>query len=116
MCTFKLFLWLFSCFQTYVLFCEYWYRWGRLDNFVQVLGCHPEFLEPFIKLHQCLFTGDLCLPYPVRYYLAILVSSNLFFKASPCMSSTKCHFYVFAVLLRVYFVHFTQKAASISIV
>eukprot|EP00108_Taenia_solium_P001508 TsM_000092500 transcript=TsM_000092500 gene=TsM_000092500 len=59
-------------FSTYVLFCEYWYRWGRLDNFIQILGCHPEFLEPFIKVHQCLFTGDLSLPYPVRYYLAVL--------------------------------------------
>ncbi|CDI96920.1 sestrin 1 [Echinococcus multilocularis] len=64
-------------FSTYVLFCEYWYRWGRLDNFIQILGCHPEFLEPFIKVHQCLFTGDLSLPYPVRYYLAILAAAEL---------------------------------------
>nr|CDS35345.1 sestrin 1 [Hymenolepis microstoma] len=61
-------------FTTYALFCAYWYRWGRLDNFAQILGCHPEFLEPFMAVHQWLFTGDLALPYPARYYLAILVS------------------------------------------
>ncbi|VDD75708.1 unnamed protein product [Mesocestoides corti] len=64
-------------FTNYVLFCEYWYRWSRLDNFIQVLGCHPEFLEPFMKVHQCLLTGDLSLPYPVRYYLAILAAAEL---------------------------------------
>ncbi|VUZ57331.1 unnamed protein product [Hymenolepis diminuta] len=64
-------------FTTYALFCAYWYRWGRLDNFAQILGCHPEFLEPFMAVHQWLFTGDLALPYPARYYLAILAAAEM---------------------------------------
>ncbi|VDN44717.1 unnamed protein product [Dibothriocephalus latus] len=46
-----------------------------MENFIQVLGYHPEFLESFLKTHEHLFHGDLPMPYPDRHYLAILVST-----------------------------------------
>ncbi|KAL7058756.1 hypothetical protein AAHC03_013469 [Spirometra sp. Aus1] len=64
-------------YTTYVLYCEHWYRWGRLENFIQVLGYHPEFLESFLKTHEHLFHGDLPMPYPDRHYLAILAATEM---------------------------------------
>lgn len=60
--------------QNYMLFGEHWHQWARLDNLIQVLGCHAEFLESFLTVHILLFFGDLSIPYTERYYIALLVS------------------------------------------
>ncbi|RTG89507.1 sestrin 1/3 [Schistosoma bovis] len=58
--------------NTYILFREYWFQWGRLNNYINVMGYHPEYLECYMKLKDHLFRGDLPLPYPDRYYIAII--------------------------------------------
>ncbi|KAA0188722.1 hypothetical protein FBUS_01401, partial [Fasciolopsis buskii] len=55
-----------------MLFREYWFQWGRLENYICVMGCHPEYLECFMKLQAHLFHADLPIPYPDRHYLAVL--------------------------------------------
>ncbi|CAH8873751.1 unnamed protein product [Trichobilharzia szidati] len=63
-------------YTTYILFREYWFQWGRLSNYINVMGYHPEYLECFMKLKDHLFRGDLPLPYPDRYYLAIIAAAE----------------------------------------
>ncbi|CAH8626472.1 unnamed protein product [Heterobilharzia americana] len=63
-------------YTTYILFREYWFQWGRLSNYINVMGYHPEYLECFMKLKDHLFRGDLPLPYPDRYYLAVIAAAE----------------------------------------
>ncbi|KAH8866629.1 Sestrin-3 [Schistosoma japonicum] len=63
-------------YTTYILFREYWFQWGRLNNYINVMGYHPEYLECYMKLKDHLFRGDLPLPYPDRYYLAIIAAAQ----------------------------------------
>ncbi|CAH8516815.1 unnamed protein product [Dicrocoelium dendriticum] len=61
---------------TYALFREYWFQWGRLENYICVMGFHPEYLECYMKMQAHLFHADLPLPYPDRHYLAVLAASE----------------------------------------
>ncbi|CAI2736371.1 unnamed protein product [Schistosoma spindalis] len=63
-------------YTTYILFREYWFQWGRLNNYINVMGYHPEYLECYMKLKDHLFRGDLPLPYPDRYYIAIIAAAQ----------------------------------------
>ncbi|TPP67604.1 Sestrin [Fasciola gigantica] len=64
-------------YTTYMLFREYWFQWGRLENYICVMGYHPEYLECFMKLQAHLFHADLPIPYPDRHYLAVLAAAEL---------------------------------------
>ncbi|KAA3679940.1 sestrin 1/3 [Paragonimus westermani] len=61
-----------NLYTTYTLFREYWFQWGRLENYICVMGFHPEYLECYMKMQALLFHADLPLPYPDRHYLAVL--------------------------------------------
>ncbi|OON18545.1 PA26 p53-induced protein [Opisthorchis viverrini] len=62
--------------QTYALFREYWFQWGRLENYIYIMGFHPEYLECYMKIQAHLFHGDLPLPYPDRHYLAVMAAAE----------------------------------------
>ncbi|KAF5402248.1 Sestrin [Paragonimus heterotremus] len=62
--------------MTYTLFREYWFQWGRLENYICVMGFHPEYLECYMKMQALLFHADLPLPYPDRHYLAVLAAAE----------------------------------------
>ncbi|KAF6777218.1 hypothetical protein AHF37_03869 [Paragonimus kellicotti] len=65
-----------SLYTTYTLFREYWFQWGRLENYICVMGFHPEYLECYMKMQALLFHADLPLPYPDRHYLAVLAAAE----------------------------------------
>ncbi|CAL8097243.1 unnamed protein product [Calicophoron daubneyi] len=63
-------------YTTYALFREYWFQWGRLENYISIMGYHPEYLECYMKMQVHLFYADLPLPYPDRYYLAVMAAAE----------------------------------------
>ncbi|KAF7233229.1 hypothetical protein EG68_06697 [Paragonimus skrjabini miyazakii] len=65
-----------NLYTTYTLFREYWFQWGRLENYICVMGFHPEYLECYMKMQALLFHADLPLPYPDRHYLAVLAAAE----------------------------------------
>ena len=57
-----------------VLFVEAFINQLRVSRVIQLLGYHPKYLQCFLRTHNFLMRGDGPLPYPVRHYIAILVS------------------------------------------
>lgn len=49
---------------------------NRLENFIQVMAYHPQYVESFLRAHNHLLRGDGPLPYDYRHYIAIMASSR----------------------------------------
>ena len=45
------------------------------DGVTQIISCHPNYKDPFVRAHNFILRGDGPLSYPTRQYIAIMVSA-----------------------------------------
>ncbi|CAG2178140.1 unnamed protein product, partial [Oppiella nova] len=42
------------------------------DGVTQIISCHPNYKDPFVRAHNFILRGDGPLSYPTRQYIAIM--------------------------------------------
>ncbi|XP_054164280.1 sestrin-3-like [Oppia nitens] len=53
------------------------HNWDYMDNDVtQMITCHPNYKDPFVRAHSFILRGDGPLSYPTRQYIAIMASAR----------------------------------------
>ncbi|CAG2106128.1 unnamed protein product, partial [Medioppia subpectinata] len=46
------------------------------DGVTQIISCHPNYKDPFVRAHNFILRGDGPLSYPTRQYIAIMASAR----------------------------------------
>ncbi|KAL8578136.1 hypothetical protein ACOMHN_055455 [Nucella lapillus] len=59
-----------------MVFIESFLQNNRLEHLHQVMGCHPRYLEAFLKTQNYLLRDDGPLPFPYRHYIAIMAAAR----------------------------------------
>lgn len=54
------------------LFIDAFLQNNRLDHITQLIGFHPQYLDPFLRTQQFILKGDGPLPYDYRHFIAIM--------------------------------------------
>eukprot|EP00061_Rhincodon_typus_P016600 g44905.t1 len=62
--------------RTHLLFVKALGSRSCLDGVVQLMGCHPQYLESFLKTQHYLLHMDGPLPFHYRHYIAIMVGGD----------------------------------------
>ncbi|XP_013784844.1 sestrin homolog isoform X2 [Limulus polyphemus] len=61
---------------TQALFAETFLQNNRLDHVTQLMGYHPQYLDPFLRTQNYILKGDGPLPFDYRHYIAIMASAR----------------------------------------
>ncbi|KAM4660348.1 sestrin-3-like isoform 3-T3 [Amazona ochrocephala] len=59
-----------------LLFVKVLASWGRLEAVTQQMGCHPQYLDSFLKMQHYLMHMDGPLPFDCRHYIAIMAAAR----------------------------------------
>ncbi|RWS30220.1 sestrin-like protein [Leptotrombidium deliense] len=51
---------------------------NRLVPFTQLMKCHTQYFDPFLRIHTFILRGDGPLAFSERHYIAIMVCILLF--------------------------------------
>ncbi|XP_076307675.1 sestrin-1-like isoform X1 [Tachypleus tridentatus] len=62
--------------ETHDLFVDAFLHNNRLDHITQLMGFHPQYLDPFLRTQNYILKGDGPLPYDYRNYIAIMASAR----------------------------------------
>ncbi|XP_076372702.1 sestrin-1-like isoform X8 [Tachypleus tridentatus] len=62
--------------STQALFADTFLQNNKLDHVTQVMGYHPQYLDPFLRTQNYILKGDGPLPFDYRHYIAIMASSR----------------------------------------
>ena len=83
-----------------MLFVEAFINQLRVSRLIQLLGYHPKYLQCFLRTHNFLMRGDGPLPYPVRHYIAILVS--VYMTHRYCMYNCTLRVCIYPIYIHTY--------------